>query len=319
MPSWQARVLSLLSRQVVKRAIIKQSHDVDKTIRMVRNWLAPSRLILPRLPLAVTHQSVNNGQVRGEWLHWNGQPHDQRECCTYYLHGGGYFAGSPATHRNLTAALTVATEMPTFALDYRLAPEHPFPAAVLDAVSGYRWLLEEGFPPDKIVIGGDSAGGGLTMATVLWLRDAGLPLPAGIFLLSPWTDLACTGNTLEQNDRHDHLLSGKDVHRYSKVYHGEASPLDPLVSPLYGNFHGLPPLRVYASDTEILLDDAVRLAERARCYGVQVDLRIWNDLIHAWPILVNLRLPESRQVVAELAHFISEQVSGQRSVAKIAS
>ncbi|MFN7624494.1 MAG: alpha/beta hydrolase, partial [Acidobacteriota bacterium] len=101
--------------------------------------------------------------------------------------------------------------------------------------------------------------------------------------------------------------------------HGETSPLDPLVSPLYGNFLGLPPLRVYASDTEILLDDAVRLAERARCYGVHVDLRIWNDLIHAWPILVNLRLPESRQVVEELALFIRERVSGQRSVAKAAS
>ncbi|MFM8393839.1 MAG: alpha/beta hydrolase [Acidobacteriota bacterium] len=317
MPSWQARMLSVFSRLIVKRAVIKQAHDVEATVRMVRNWLGPSRLWPPRVPLEVTHQPVENGTVRGEWLRWAGQPPEKSDCCTYYLHGGGYFAGSPRTHRNLTAALTGATRMPTFALDYRLAPEHQFPAAVEDAVAGYRWLLEQGFRPEQMVIGGDSAGGGLTMATVLWLRDAGLPLPAGVFLLSPWTDLACTGNSLDQNDPHDHLLCGKEVLRFSKVYHGEASPHDPLVSPLYGEFNALPPLRIYASDTEILLDDAVRLAERARCYGVKVDLRIWNDLIHAWPVMINFRLPESRQVVEELAQFIEERVTAPRSIAMV--
>jgi epsilon-lactone hydrolase len=318
MPSWQAQVLSLLSRTVVKRAVKNNSKDVDATIQMVRNWLAPSRQYGSTLPPEVRHQPVDTGLVRGEWLHWNGDAEMSQDGCLYYLHGGGYFAGSPLTHRHLTGALTMATRMSTFALDYRLAPEHKFPAAVEDAVAGYRWLLQQGFPPEKLVIGGDSAGGGLTMATVLWLRDAGLPLPAGIFLLSPWTDLACTGNSLERNDPYDDLLCGKEVHRFSKVYHGEASPHDPLVSPLYADFSTLPPLRIYVSDTEILLDDAVRLAERARCYGVDVDLRIWNRLIHAWPVMIRFRLPESKQVVDELALFIRERSGVTGSFAKAA-
>lgn len=315
MPSWQARMVALASRAIVKRAGKKQAHDVNETVRIVRGWLGPSRVITPTIPDLVSHQPLTDDVVQGEWLKWDGRENDHGGSCVYYLHGGGYVAGAPRTHRNLTAALSAAARIDIFSLDYRLAPEHPFPAAVEDAVAGYRWLLQQGHAPERLVIGGDSAGGGLTLATLIWLRDAGLPLPAGAFLLSPWTDLACTGNSLETNDDRDHMLCGKEVHRFSKVYYGEASPLDPLVSPLYADFSSIPPLRIYASDTEVLLDDAVRLAERARHYGVDVDLRIWSDLIHAWPVMINLRLPESRQVVAELAAFIHETVKAQTPVA----
>ena len=308
MPSWQARMLALLSRAIVKRTARKQAHDVHETVRIVRGWLGPSRMLPPTIPPEVTHQPLVDGEVGGEWLHWNGPGQDPGDRCVYYLHGGGYVAGAPRTHRNLTAALTAAARMRVFSLDYRLAPEHPFPAAVEDAVAGYRWLLGQGYDPARMVIGGDSAGGGLTLATLLWLRDAGLPLPAGAFLLSPWTDLACTGSSLESNDERDHMFCAKEVRRFSSLYHGEVSPLDPLVSPLYANFTSLPPLRIYVSDTEVLLDDSVRLAERARHYGVDVDLRVWPDLIHAWPVMINLRLPESRRVVEELAAFIHERV-----------
>lgn len=318
MPSWQSHVLSLLARTLIKRKVMRRTYSVDSIIHQSRKLLAPSRWKTFGLPSEVSYEKFDLGQIRGERLWVDDQPEETKGGCIYYLHGGGYITGSPDSHRKLTAALTASSQMPTFSLDYRLAPEHPYPAAVEDAVAGYRWLLDEGYSPERIFIGGDSAGGGLTMATVLWLRDAGLPLPAGVFLLSPWTDLACTGNSLLKNDPHDHLLCGKEVHRFSKVYYGDGSPYDPLVSPLYADFSSLPPLRIYVSDTEILLDDSVRLAERARCYGVEVDLRIWKNLIHAWPVMMGFRLPEAKQVVRELAQFIEERLKASRSIGKAA-
>lgn len=309
MPSWQSRIVSLLSRATIKRFGERQAYDEDETVRRVRRSLRPSRLVRPVVPALVEWQRVEAGTVRGEWLTWKGENGLPNDGCIYYLHGGGYVFGSPESHRNLTAGLTGATRLRTFVLDYRLAPEHRFPAAVEDAVAGYRWLLDQGLSATQIVLGGDSAGGGLTLATLLWLRDAGLPLPAGAFLLSPWTDLACTGDSLVRNDDRDAMLCNREVQRFSKVYYGEASPHDPLVSPLYGSFTALPPLRIYASNTEILLDDAVRLAERARYDGVEVDLRIWDDQLHAWPVLIHFRIPEARQVVTELAAFIGQRLA----------
>lgn len=308
MPSWQSRIVSLLSRTTIKRFGERQAYDEEETVRRIRRSLKPSRLIRPLIPPGVSWKRVEAAGIRGEWVSWNGAEAREANDCLYYLHGGGYVFGSPESHRNLTAGLTAATRIRTFALDYRLAPEHPFPAAVEDAVAGYRWLLDQGIAPQRIIIGGDSAGGGLTMATLLWLREAGLPLPAGAFLLSPWTDLACTGESLQLNDHRDAMLCRKEVHRFSKVYYGHASPHDPLVSPLYANFSALPPLRIYASNSEILLDDSVRLAERARFDGVEVDLRIWDDQLHAWPVMLNLRIPEARAVVNELADFIRHRL-----------
>ncbi len=308
MPSWQSRMVSLLSRATIKRFGERQAYDEEETVRRIRRSLKPSRLIRPLVPSRVSWKAVDANGVRGEWVRCNEAADAEGDGCLYYLHGGGYVFGSPASHRNLTTGLTAASRIRTFALDYRLAPEHPFPAAVEDAVAGYHWLLDQGIAPHRIVIGGDSAGGGLTMATLLWLREAGLPLPAGAFLLSPWTDLACTGESLQRNDHRDAMLSRKEVHRFSKVYFGKASPHDPLVSPLYANFTALPPLRIYASSSEILLDDSVRLAERARFDGVEVDLRIWDDQLHAWPVLLNLRIPEARAVVNELADFVHQRL-----------
>jgi len=309
-------MVALISRSTVKRTARRQGQDVTGIIRIIRGWLGPTRALPPRIPDRVTyHQVSTSAGVRGEWLNWNGPGEERQDCCIYYLHGGGYFAGAPATHRNLTAALAATARMRIFSLDYRLAPENPFPAAVEDAVAGYRWLLDQGYNPERMVIGGDSAGGGLSLATILWLRDAGLPLPAGAFLLSPWTDLACTGNSLETNDASDHMLCAREVRRFSKVYYGEASPLDPLVSPLYANFDRFPPLCIYVSDTEVLFDDSIRLAERARHYGVDVDLRIRHNLIHAWPVMINFRLPESRQVIEEVATFVHKQLPARSQVA----
>lgn len=322
MPSWQSRVASFMSSILLKRVALRSNFDETEAVRFLRQRIEPQgvlpRYLAGRLPRGVSQQPITEGNVRGEWLlparapsktsDTAGSPARERDDagCIFYLHGGGYFAGSPRSHRHLTARLALTTRTRLFSLDYRLAPEHKFPAAVEDAVTAYCWLLDRGEDPARIVIGGDSAGGGLALATLLWIRDAGLPLPAGAFLFSPWTDLAATGDSLVTNDKSDQMFCGRDVGRFSKVYFGEASPLDPLVSPLYASFHSLPPLRIYASSAEVLLDDSVRLAERATFDGVPVDLRIWSGLLHAWPVLVRFGIPESMRVVDEVAGFIRE-------------
>lgn len=319
MPSWQSRMASFMSGILLKRVAKRSNFDEDGAVRFLRSRIEPRGFIpgylAKRLPKGISHQEVSIGNVRGEWLCPVVETPEPGEGCIFYLHGGGYFAGSVRSHRQLTARLALAAQTRLFSLDYRLAPEHKFPAAVEDAVAAYCWLLDRGENPDRIVIGGDSAGGGLTLATLLWLRDAGLPLPAGAFLFSPWTDLAGTGNSLISNDDSDQMFCGRDIGRISKVYYGEASPLDPLVSPLYASFHSIPPLRIYASDSEVLLDDSVRLAERAVFDGVQVDLRIWSGLLHAWPVLVRFGIPESIKVVDEVAGFIRERLGAGAHVA----
>ncbi|MDX2043981.1 MAG: alpha/beta hydrolase [Acidobacteriota bacterium] len=307
MPSWQVRLFSTFSWLLIKRGASKRALKVvseEEGARLVRKLFEPPDFLRPKPPGGVHVSPINDARVRGEWLESG-----TTERTVYYLHGGGYVACSPKTHRGFTANLSLAANAKVLSLDYRLAPENKFPAALEDAVAGYRLLLEKGENPKKIVIGGDSAGGGLAAATLIALRERGLPMPAGAFLLSPWTDLAATGETLVTNDATDPMLSGTMVHQLAALYYGDASPTDPLVSPLYGDFRGFPPLRIYASNTEILLDDARRLAERAKQQGVTVDLRIWNKLPHVWPIFVAFGIPESKAALGEIAEFIRERTS----------
>src|SRR5262249_9627604 len=167
-----------------------------------------------------------------------------------------------------------------------------------------RWLLVAGVDAQEIVIGGESAGGGLTVATLIALRDAGEQLPRAAFVISPWTDLACAGRSLDANDERDPMLYGAGVRWMAPVYLGGASPRDPLASPLYADLSKLPPLLIHVSNTEVLLDDSTRLSDRAKQCGVNVNLRVWNDLPHAWPVFVALRLPESFQALGEIVEFI---------------
>lgn len=312
MPSWQTRLFSTLSRLWIKRGARKPVAGEAAGARHVRRLFEPPEFLRPSLPAGAKIEPVNEGGVRGEWVEWlEGGEAPQRT--VYYLHGGGYVACSPATHRGFTTNLSRAATARVLALDYRRAPEHKFPAALEDAVAGYRLLLEKGWQPGKIVIGGDSAGGGLAAALLVALRDRGLPMPGGAFLLSPWTDLAGTGHSLVANEESDPMLSGKMVPALARLYHGDTSPRDPLVSPLYGDLIGLPPLLIYASNTEILLDDAVRFYERAKKHGIKAELRIENGLPHVWPIFVAFGLPESRKAIAEIAEFIRQQTSSLRA------
>jgi acetyl esterase/lipase len=297
MPSWQARALSIFIRIAVKR---RPEGEESEVVQYLRSKLEMSQFLRSLVTPAVEARPVSDGPVRGEWV----QLVDEPRQTIYYLHGGGYVACSPKTHRPFTAALSGAANARVFELDYRLAPEHRFPAAVDDAVAGYRWLLDQGVDPQDIVIGGDSAGGGLAIATMVALRNEGAPLPRAAVVLSPWTDLAGAGRSLEANSERDPFFYGDAVRSVAPVYLGDNSPLDPLASPIYADLSKLPPLLIYVSDNEVLLDDSLRLADRARQYGVSVDLQVWSDLPHVWPIFVAFKLPESFQALGQIAEFI---------------
>jgi acetyl esterase/lipase len=307
MPSWQAKLMTAYIRLTFKRRV---SGGEAELVRYCRNKMEPAEFLRPRIAKDIAIETVHDGPVRGEWVRTNGAPRR----IIYYLHGGGYVACTPATHRPFTAALARAADARVFALDYRRAPEARFPAAVEDAVAGYRWLLAGGAHPEDLVLGGDSAGGGLTMATLVSLRDAGVPLPRAAFLLSPWTDLVATGDSIEANDAHDPMFYGDSIRRVARVYAG-ATPLGhPLLSPLYADLSGLPPMRIYVGSTEVLLDDSTRLAARAKAAGVEADLHVWERMPHVWPIFVAYGLPEARQAIREIAEFIQPELRSERPI-----
>ena len=228
----------------------------------------------------------------------------------YYLHGGGYTFGSMVTYRALLGRLVRATRARALWLDYRLAPECPFPAAVDDALAGYRWLLDQGAQPQRIIIAGDSAGGGLALATLLAARDAGLPLPAGAALLSPWTDLTGESKTTISRAAADPMINGAGIADGGRRYLGGADPRTPLASPLFADLRSLPPLLIHVGDVEVLLDDSRMLAERASAADVDVTLRVWDGMFHVFPIFPTL-LPEARKAADEIASFILAHVGEQ--------
>ncbi|WP_347555988.1 alpha/beta hydrolase [Robbsia sp. KACC 23696] len=222
-----------------------------------------------------------------------------------YLHGGGYFFCSPRTHRAVTCKLARRALARVCAPDYRLAPEHPAPAALEDALRVWHAILASGERAEQIVVAGDSAGGGLALALLQALRDAGEPMPAAGVLFSPWTDLALTGATLVSNAERDVLMDGQGLRDATSLVLGPdgLDARDPRISPLYGDFHGLPPLLIQASDSEMLLDDARRVAERAREAGVEVTLSMTPRVPHAWQMFAPV-LPEGRRAIEEAARFI---------------
>lgn len=223
----------------------------------------------------------------------------------YYLHGGGYAFGSYRSHRTLIERLAVASDACVFAIDYRLAPEHPCPAAIEDALRGYQWLLDQGYAPDQVVFAGDSAGGGLVLSTLMALRDAGRPLPAGAVCLSPWLDLTMSGVSHQDNHRKDYVAGGENLDEYAGFYAGSLPRTDPRVSPAFGDPAGLPPLLIHAGGAEVMRDDAIRFAERAEAAGVTVRLQVWPAQVHVWHVFTRL-LPSADLAVAVAGQFARE-------------
>jgi epsilon-lactone hydrolase len=225
-----------------------------------------------------------------------------------YLHGGAYVIGSARDYLTLSAALGRAAGCRTVSIDYRLAPEHPFPAAVDDALAAWRALLAEGVPPHRIVIAGDSAGGGLALALLLAARDAGLPLPAAALLLSPWADLACDSPSMTTRAAADPALRREGLLAMAAHYLRGLSPTNPLASPLHADLTGLPPLLVQVGTAEILLDDSLRLAARAAQADVSLTLAVWPQMVHVWHFFAFM-LPEGQAALAEAGQFLRARLA----------
>lgn len=243
------------------------------------------------------------GGVAGEWV----TPAEGTDGATVlYLHGGGYALGSPASHRHFTAHLARRTGAACFVPDYRLAPEHPCPAAIEDATGAYHALLAEGASPERLCIAGDSAGGGLTLTTLLALRDAGATLPAAAVLISPWVDLVGSGGSLETNACYDYLNT-RFVHHYARWYAGDLPLDDPRVSPLNADLHGLPPLFLCVGGAEALRDEDLLLVDRAREAEIDVTVELGEGMIHVYPLLAPL-IPEGRRAARKITRFIRDHV-----------
>jgi acetyl esterase/lipase len=252
-----------------------------------------------RFPDGVVGTPTNAGGVPAEWIDPPGGATDH---VVLYLHGGGYIAGSIDSHRNLTGHLARALGCRVLALAYRLAPEHPHPAPVTDAVAAYRWLLDEGATPEHIVIAGDSAGGGLTVATLLMARDQGLPMPAAAVPISPLVDLEATGASMSTRAAADPMIDRSQVLEIIQLFIGDGDRRDPYAAPLHGDLTGLPPLLIQVGDAEVLLDDAVRLAAAAEAAGVDTTLEVWPEMVHVFQASAGY-VPEADQAVARIAEF----------------
>lgn len=255
-------------------------------------------------PDGTTVTSVDAGGVPAEWVV---APEAEGGRVVLYVHGGGYCMGSLGSHRMLVSRLSTEARARVLNVDYRLAPEHPFPAAVDDALAAYRWLLGQGVDADRIAISGDSAGGGLTLATLLALKDAGDPLPAAAVPISPWTDLEGTGESMRTRAAVDLMVQTDRLKEIADLYANGADLRQPRLSPLYGDYAGLPPMLIHVGDAEVLLDDAVRVADRAKAAGVDVTLEVWDEMPHVWHSFTGL-LPEADQAIERIGEWLRTQI-----------
>jgi monoterpene epsilon-lactone hydrolase len=255
------------------------------------------------LPEGASVEQVEIAGVKGEWVRTAGA---RQDAVLLYLHGGAYVFCSPRTHRHLVAALGEATEMTAFSLDYRLAPESPFPAAVEDAVAAYRWLLDQGFASGHIAVAGDSAGGGLTVAMLVAARDAGLPMPAAAVCLSPWADLTIMAESFVGRASLD-SLTGDRLRRLGQLYLNGTGDQHPLASPVFADLRGLPPLLIQVGTDEVLFDDSIHLVAAAKAAGVETELEVWEEMIHVWHYYHPM-LREGREAIARIGEFVRARI-----------
>jgi epsilon-lactone hydrolase len=297
MLSWQAMILNGFFRFTMKRHG-KKPINLARLRAMTKN---PPRGALA-VPSGYTVENLRSEQGLEFDVADSSSPRTiPPSSIVLYLHGGGYLFGSPKTHRQVLIAMAKAFQAPVYGLDYRLAPEHPFPAAVEDAAKAYEWLLIR-HPEAAIVLAGDSAGAGLAIATAVGVRDGGMKQPKAIVAFSPYSDLAVTGASVEANAKSCAMFTPRGVREAAAMYLAGANARDPRASPLYADLAGLPPMLLFASRHEILRDDTLRLAERASAAGVKVELVVRDRLPHVWPVFVTL-LPEARDAFATVTAF----------------
>ena len=278
--------------------------ESDLTFDQIRRRFARMQRMTPLPPRGTRTTSVNANGVPGLLVE---TPASRPDRHLLYLHGGAYAFGSPQLYRHFTWRIANAARARVLIIDYRLAPEHPFPSALEDALAAWRWLIETGATAQGMTMAGDSAGGGLVLAARLKLRDEGAPLPAAAAVMSPWTDLALTGGSFRSNASSDPMLIADDVPRFAAAYLGTTDARHPFASPLYADAHGLPPTLIQAGGDEILRDDSVRMAEKMKAAGCDVELQVWPYMPHTWQLLAPV-LPEAREAIDEIARFFAQRL-----------
>ena len=309
MPSWQSRLVNfaLRNRHLLKFHLRRETWDWATSIPAFRE-ACEKGAAKTRLPAGIDVSPVAieglPASLAAEWIRLSGASEKmQYDPVIFYTHGGGYVSGSCSDHRGFVAKFVQGSGVSALLYEYRLAPEHPYPAALEDTLTAYRWLLNQGTPPARIVIAGESAGGGLCLATLLALRDQGTPLPAAAVALSPWTDLKLTGESVRTRARVAIDPPGMST-VCSKYYAGDHDPGLPWISPLYGDLHGLPPLLICVGNDEMGRDDSTRFAEKATAAGVNVTLRIGEGMVHCYPLFAPL-FPEATEAMQAIGAFIT--------------
>lgn len=297
MSSWQVQCFNASIRLLIRRR--RWGKDERAVARRARLLFGAPSIFRWFRTRGLRLSTVCDQGVRGEWV----APEDAGRGVILYLHGGGFVSCSPATHRPITAALARLSRLRVFSPDYRIAPEHRYPAALEDAVAAYQWLLGQGVPAGEIALAGDSAGGGLVLSLLLRVRDAGLPPPACAVCFSAWTDLAGTSTSVHLNDGRCVMFRTENIAEFASAYLGESSPLDPYASPAHADLSGLPPVLLQVGSTELLLDDTRRVHSKIQGCGGVSEVEIYDDLFHCWQMLDGV-VPEARIALRQAAAFI---------------
>jgi monoterpene epsilon-lactone hydrolase len=294
-----ARSLRTRFWRLILRSLFKNQR---MTIAQNRARSAQIARFMPRVWQGVQIEKLS---IEGRPAAWISPLGADQNLTILHLHGGGYVTGGIGSHQMLCVLMAQTLKIKVVLPEYRLAPEYAFPAALEDALTVFRWLLAQGHQPGNIIVSGDSAGGGLALALVLSLRDAGEPLPAAVVCMSPWTDLTLKGQSYITNAKAEAVLQKDTLREWAACYSGKENPENPLVSPVYADWHRFPPLLIQVGSDEILLDDSSILAEKATGSGVDVTLRVWEGMWHVWQALGDL-IPESRKAFEEFGRFVKE-------------
>ena len=299
MVSWQARALEVYL--VAHRLLSGRSGELDVTkeraeVESMAGMFKPSG--------PIRQEPVVAGGVPAEWITPSGKDPDR---AVLFLHGGSFNSGSIVSHRTLAGNVAIAAEARVLLIDYRLAPEHPFPAGVEDSLAAYQWLLAQGIRPLRLAVAGDSAGGGLVLSLLLQLRDKRLPLPAAGVCLSPAPDLTFSSESWTFNAKKDLMLDARKERKAIEIYLQGADPRDPLASPTFADLRGLPPLLIQVGSHELLLSDAERLAAKAKAAGVEATLEVWPGMQHEWQFAAAF-LPEGRRAIHRIGDYLKEKV-----------
>lgn len=292
-------IRAALMNFVIRRTVKPQLPDKAADVKAFRERMAGAGNLTPKAPAGVSFEACQVNQVSCEWV---SPEQASTSAVLLYFHGGGYVMGDAVAHRNLSWRLARASGMRVLMVNYRLAPETPFPAALEDATAVFEWLLSQGYAADKIVIGGDSAGGGLVLATLLNLKNLGTDLPAAAILISPWVDLTLSGKSYIDNKATDPMLTRPALAAWAECYLSGREATAPLASPLFADLNDLPPMLVHVGSTEILNSDSERLVDKVIELGGSAALKVWPKMVHVFHLFAG-RIPEADQAINELGDY----------------